>query len=125
MKAFHYFVSHGMGWATGANLEEAMRKAFCTSYYGDMGKWLKNIQKQGEAGIPCFTCRVPLADDVNYSINFFVPQMPEGVKLEERQNRIVTWVTQKNLASMRDPNDRIRELEHEVDMLRIELVGEE
>ena len=121
MKNFHYFVSHGMGWATGANLEEALHKAFCTSRFGDMRSWLRNIQKGGEAGIPCFTCRVPRSAESHYEIEWFVPQMPEGVKLEERQNRIVTWVTQKNLASMKDPADKIRALEAEVDYLNLEM----
>ncbi len=111
MSKFHYFVSHGMGFAVGETLDEAMSKAFCTTYYGDMGKWQRNIQKEGRAGIPVFTCRVPLAADAPYEIEWFCPKV-EG--LTERKNMVVTYVTQKKVVWMRDPEDRVRELEHKL-----------
>ena len=116
MKEFHWFVSHGLGFKTGATLEEALDGAFCTSYFGDMKTWIRNIQKGGEAGIPCFCCKVLLPVDAKYSIEWFVPQL-DAELMVERQNRIVTYVTLKKLASMRDPADKIRELNHQIEKL--------
>lgn len=115
---YHYYVSHGLGYKIAETLSEAMEGAFCTSAFGDMGAWLRNIQKDGGAGIPCFTCRVPLPMSSSYEIEWFVPQV-EG--LTERQNRIVTYVTKKKLAWMVDPADEIRQLQHELDLKEAEL----
>lgn len=112
MKDFHYFVSHGMGWATGETLDEAMKKAFCTSAFGDMRAWLRNVHKEGQCGIPAFTCRVPVASDANYSIEWFVPKV-DG--LTDRQNVIVTYVTGKMVNWLRDPEDEIRELKKKLE----------
>jgi hypothetical protein len=112
MSDYHYFVSHGLGWKTGATLEEAIKGAFCTSYYGDMRSWLNNIHKEGNPGIPFYCCRVPLAADANYSIQWFQPEV-EG--LTECQNRIVTYVTKKKVAHMRCPEDKIRKLQKQLD----------
>jgi hypothetical protein len=112
MSDFHYFVSHGLGWKTGATLEEAIEGAFCTSYYGNMRSWLNNTQKEGHPGIPFYCCRVPLAADEKYDIEWFQPKV-KG--LTECQNRIVTYVTQKKVAHMRDPHDEIRQLKAELE----------
>lgn len=111
MKDFHYFVSHGLGWKTGATLEEAIKGAFCTSWYGDMGKWLKNCQKAGSPGIPFYSCRVPLPADANYEIECFAPTV-KG--LTECGNKIVTYRTLKTVAWMVDPQDEIRRLNREI-----------
>lgn len=121
MNDFHYFVSHGLGWQVGATLEEAMQKAFCTSFYGDIRKWLLNCQKDGKAGIPVFSCRVPLKADASYKIDWFCPVV-EG--LTERKNLIVTYRTMKKVAWMHDPCDEIRELKAENDRY-LEMLKEE
>lgn len=118
MTDFHYYVSHGLGWKTAPTLEEAIEGAFCTNAYGDMRGWLLNIQKDGKPGIPFFCCRVPLPTTESYSIEWFCPKV-EG--LTERKNMIVTYVTQKKVAWMRDPDDRIRELEHQIETMDADL----
>ena len=118
MKEFHWFVSHGMGFRCAATLEDAMEGAFCTSYFGDMGKWMRNIQKGGDAGIPAFACKVPGPIDSKYGIEWFVPQV-EG--LTERQNLIVTYVTKKKVVWMKDPMDKVRVLLSKIEELEDKL----
>ena len=112
MSEFHYYVSHGLGWATGSTLKEAVKKAFCTSYYTDMRAWLRNCQKDGNPGISFWHCRVPLSADESYKIDFFTPQV-EG--LTECGNAYVTWlrVGKKEVAWYADPMDRVYKLEKE------------
>lgn len=114
---YHYFVSHGLGWATAPTLEEAIKKAFCTSYYGDMRKWLSNIHKDGGFGIGAYACRVLAPEDASYKIEWFAPR---GVETDEQMNIYVTYVTQKKVAWCRNPDDKIRDLEREIDRLRDE-----
>lgn len=111
MPQHHYFVSHGLGWATAATLEEAVEKAFCTNYYTDMGKWCRNTQKKGNPGIAAYACRVPLPEDAQYEINSFQPQV---AGISECQNIIVTYVTTKKVAWMRDPQDEVRLLKDRI-----------
>jgi hypothetical protein len=112
---FHYYGTHGLGWATADTLDGAIRKAFQTSYFGDMRSWLLNCHKAGQAGIGFFTCRVPLPASAAYKIEYFMP-LVEG--LTERKNHILTYVTKKHIAYGDDLDDEITRLKHRNKELR-------
>jgi hypothetical protein len=54
-----------------------------------------------------FVCRVPLAEEAHYQIEYYVPQV-EGIT--ECENRCVTYLTQTKFATMVDPHDKIKAL---------------
>lgn len=108
--AHHYFASNGLGWATAPTKEEAIEKLW-HARHTDVRKWLSNCHKEGNFGIDFYICRVPLAADASYRIEWFAPKVPG---LTEQANMILTYYSQKKIAYARNPDDEIRALKHEI-----------
>jgi len=111
MTAHHYFATHALGYATGVTRDDAIDNLLRGPNSHGVKAWLLNIQKAGNPGLPMFITRVPLAADASYKISFYQPDV-EG--LTESQNRILTYISKKDFATMADPNDRIRQLESDL-----------
>lgn len=107
---YHYFASNGLGWARAPSLEEAIEKLW-HARHTDVRKWLANCHKNGDFGVAFYVCRVPLAEDAKYSIEFYAPKV-KGCT--EQANMILTYYTQKKIAYAANPEDRLRELEHQL-----------
>ena len=106
-KAHHYFATHAMGWVTADTEAEAIEKLMLKN---TDPSWVRNCLKSGEP-LVFFTCRIPLASDASYKIEWFVPQV-EGIT--EAKNYLVTYLTKTKFAVMRDPRDEIKKLKAEL-----------
>jgi len=106
----HYFATNAMGWAIAETKDEAISRLLLKN---TDPSWARNCLKDG-THLTVFVCRVPLAESAHYKIEWYVPQV-EGIT--ESQNYMVTYLTKTKYAVMRDPNDRIKQLEADVDRL--------
>ena len=92
----HYFASFGLGWATAATEDEAIRKLMHTGYFREEVKRMTlAAQKRGEAGAYCWTCKVHVPESTKYAINFYSPQ---GVEKSEGRDHYITYITAKEMA---------------------------
>jgi len=103
----HYFATHAMGWSTAATEDEAIERLMLKN---TDPSWVRNCLKDG-APLVFFVCRVPLAETANYKIEWFMPKV-DG--LTEQKNMLVTYLTKKAYAVMRDPQDEIKRLKDEM-----------
>jgi hypothetical protein len=110
---YHYFANHALGWVTADSEEAAIKRLLLEN---TDPAWVRNCLKAGEP-LVLFVCRVPLPADAPYRIEWFAPKV-EG--LTEGKNFLVTYLTKTKYAVMRDPNDEIRKLEHELEELKKE-----
>jgi len=106
----HYFATWALGYEC-AETEEAAIEKLCKRWAHDLKRTQLNMQKEGEFGVTIFTCRVPLANDERYSIEWYVPQV-EG--LTESRNHILTYITKTACKTKRDPADKIKSLRREL-----------
>ena len=106
MQDHHYFVSHALGWATGPTLEGTIQKLW-SAQHTDVRKWLLNTHKDGGLGLNFFACRVPLPENAEYQIEWYLPVV-DG--LTETANYILTYYTQKGVKYAKDPSDETRVL---------------
>lgn len=110
----HWFANHGLGWAVSEeSREDAIEKLLLS--INTPTDWHRNCQKGGSM-ITVYSCWVPLPKDSAYRIEWFVPKV-DGVR--DGANHMVTYLTQKKCAYMRDPSDlegqRRREAEKELE----------
>ena len=105
---FHYFASHAMGWVTAETEAAAIEKLLLNN---TDPSWARNCLKDGEP-LVLFVCRVPLAADAPYRIEWFCPKV-EG--LTETKNMLVTYLTKTKYAVMRDPRDTVTKLKRKLE----------
>lgn len=113
----HYFATNALGWATAPTLEEAIEKLWRSYTSGDTRKWLANSHKEGNFGITFWTCRVPVAADQEYRIEFYAPKV-DG--LTESTHWFLTYYSKNKIAYSRDPEDTIRHLQKQLRELKTE-----
>ena len=103
----HYYATHAMGWVTAETKDAAIEKLMLQN---TDSKWVNNCLKDGSP-LTFFVCRVPLAEEAHYQIEWYVPQV-DG--LTETENRLVTYLTKTKYATCRDPADEIKKLNRQL-----------
>lgn len=104
---FHYFASHAMGWVKAPSADECIEKLLLKN---TEPKWANNCLKAGTP-LTFFICRVPLAPDADYRIEWYAPNV-KG--LTECRNVMVTYLTRTKFAVMDDPDDMVRTLKDQL-----------
>ena len=96
---FHYFATHGLGFAMADTREAAIEK-LVDGFRHDLKPWLLNAHKNGDPGIYIWTIKVNLPLEAPYKIEWFAPK---GVETEEPLEHYLTYLAAKKFAIYNKP----------------------
>jgi len=109
----HWFANHGLGWSVSeVSREDAIEKLLLS--VNTPKDWHRNCLKDGGV-LSVYSCYVPVDIKTAYKIEWFTPVV-DGVR--DGANHMVTYLTQKKCAYMRDPSDLINKQLREEQALR-------
>ena len=91
---FHYFATHGLGYAKADTREAAIEK-LVDGFRRDLKPWLLNSHKAGDPGVYIWTVKVNLPLDENYKIEWFAPK---GVDVQFPEEHYLTYISAKTFA---------------------------
>lgn len=96
---FHYFATHGLGYAKADTREAAIEK-LVDGFRHDLKPWLLNSHKAGDPGVYIWTAKVNVPLDEGYTIEWFAPK---GVDVEETLEHYLTYLSAKTFAVYHKP----------------------